>query len=190
MHLDPLHLIDSLWILFMIVWLVTALQASPAVRSQSLVSGLPHRLALTLSALLLFRRISAIPWLGSRFAPARPLTGWVGVALALLGVALAVVSRFFLGRNWSSRVTVKREHELVRSGPYSIVRHPIYAGILLALLGTAIAVGEVRGLIAVALAVLGLRLKSLKEEEFMEEEFGGEYRDYKRRVKALIPLVW
>lgn len=71
-----------------------------------------------------------------------------------------------------------------------MVRHPIYSGILFGVLGTAIVVGEVRGLIALAFAALGLRLKSLQEERFMEEEFGGEYRDYKRRVKAMIPLVW
>jgi len=71
-----------------------------------------------------------------------------------------------------------------------VVRHPIYSGILLGLLGTAVVAGEIRGLIAVAFALLGLRLKSLQEERFMEEEFGGEYRDYKRRFKALIPLLW
>lgn len=70
-----------------------------------------------------------------------------------------------------------------------MVRHPIYSGILLGLLGTAVVVGEMRGLIAVALAVMGLHLKSLQEERFMEEEVGDEYRDYKRRVKAIIPLL-
>ncbi|MGA8443099.1 MAG: isoprenylcysteine carboxylmethyltransferase family protein [Candidatus Sulfotelmatobacter sp.] len=188
--MDPHHLIDFLWLAFAAVWLVTALQVRPAVRKQSIASSLPHRLALALSALLLFRSTAAFGLMAMRFVPDTPLTGWIGVAVALLGLALAVAARIFLGRNWSGAVTVKEQHEFIRSGPYSVVRHPIYSGVLLGLLGTAIVVGEFRGLIALSFTALGLRLKSLKEEQFMEEEFGAAYRDYKRRVKALIPLVW
>ena len=125
-----------------------------------------------------------------RFAPDTALVGWTGAIITAVGVAIAIAARFFLGKNWSGWVTVKKGHQLIRSGPYAVVRHPIYSGILFGVLGTAIVVGEVRGLIALAFAALGLRLKSLQEERFMEEEFGGEYRDYKRRVKAMIPLVW
>lgn len=78
----------------------------------------------------------------------------------------------------------------MQTGPYAVVRHPIYAGLTLALLGTAVAFGEVRGLVAVALAVIGWRLKFRLEEAFMTEQFGSEYLGYKRRVKGLIPFVW
>jgi protein-S-isoprenylcysteine O-methyltransferase len=78
----------------------------------------------------------------------------------------------------------------VRSGPYSIVRHPIYSGFLLALVGTAIVRGNVATFVGVALAILALRLKSLTEESFMLEQFGSQYTAYKRDVKALIPFVW
>ena len=110
--------------------------------------------------------------------------------ITALGVAFALAARFFLGKNWSGWVTVKKGHQLIRSGPYAVVRHPIYSGVLLGILGTAIVVGEVRGLVAMAFAALGLGLKSFQEERFMEEEFGSEYRDYTRRVKAMIPLLW
>jgi len=188
--MNPRLLIDFLWLVFATVWLVTAPRASPAVRRESMMSGLPHRAALALCGLLLFRGTGAFILPAWRFVPDTPLTGWIGVAVALPGLALAIVARFFLGRNWSGAVTVKEQHELIRRGPYSAVRHPIYSGVLAGILGTAIVIGEVRGLIAVFFAVLGLRLKSRREEQFMEEEFGAEYRDYKRRVKALIPLVW
>jgi len=87
-------------------------------------------------------------------------------------------------------VTVKKDHKLVRNGPYALVRHPIYTGTLLALLGTAIVFGETQGLLVVALATLILWIKSRREELFMTEEFGEEYRQYKQKVKALIPYVW
>jgi protein-S-isoprenylcysteine O-methyltransferase Ste14 len=95
-----------------------------------------------------------------------------------------------LGGNWSGRVTIKEGHTLEKRGPYAIVRHPIYSGLLLAVLGTAIAFREIRGLIAVALVFAMLLMKSRMEERFMMEEFGSVYRDYGRQVKALIPFVY
>ena len=190
MPLDPRWAIDAIWIVFAVVWAVTALHVSPAARRQSRLSRLQYTLFLLVCAVLLFRRILAIGPLAWRFLPDTLSVAWTGVALVAVGAAIAIVARFFLGRNWSGTVTVKKGHELIRGGPYAVVRHPIYSGILLGLLGTAIDIGEVRGLIAVAFAALGLRLKSLTEEQFMEQEFGSEYREYKQRVKALIPLVW
>jgi protein-S-isoprenylcysteine O-methyltransferase len=95
-----------------------------------------------------------------------------------------------LGSNWSARPTIKQDHTLVRSGPYRLVRHPIYTGILLALLGTAIYMGEIRALIGTVAALIAFKVKSLLEETFMTEQFGAEYTKYKQQVKALIPFVW
>jgi protein-S-isoprenylcysteine O-methyltransferase Ste14 len=105
-------------------------------------------------------------------------------------VAFAIWARFYLGRNWSGTVTVKQDHKLIRTGPYAVVRHPIYAGFGLAILGTAIAIGEVRGLAATVTALIGMALKSRLEEEFMTEQFGAEYVQYKKDVKAMIPFIW
>ena len=190
MNLDPRHLVDSIWIILMIVWCLAALRASPVARRQPFASRLAHAHPLAVCGVMLFRRTAAVGLLAWRFAPNTALVGWTGAIITAVGVAIAIAARFFLGKNWSGWVTVKKGHQLNRSGPYAVVRHPIYSGILFGVLGTAIVVGEVRGLIALAFAALGLRLKSLQEERFMEEEFGGEYRDYKRRVKAMIPLVW
>ena len=113
-----------------------------------------------------------------------------GAALTLTGTVFAIIARFTIGKNWSSRVTVKENHELMQSGPYSIVRHPIYAGFLLAILGTAIAFGQIQNFVAFFLALLGWKAKSLGEEKLMRDHFGEQYSDYRGRVKGLIPLVW
>jgi protein-S-isoprenylcysteine O-methyltransferase Ste14 len=95
-----------------------------------------------------------------------------------------------LGGNWSGAVTVKEGHTLICRGPYTIVRHPIYSGLLLALLGVALIIGEVRGLLGVGVLFLSYWLKSRMEERFMLEQFGAGYRQYQQRVKALIPHVF
>jgi protein-S-isoprenylcysteine O-methyltransferase Ste14 len=93
-----------------------------------------------------------------------------------------------LGRNWSATVTVKESHTLIRTGPYRYVRHPIYSGILLALLGTAVAIGERRGFVAVAVALVGIAWKASVEERRMRETFP-EYAQYRRKTAALVPFV-
>jgi protein-S-isoprenylcysteine O-methyltransferase Ste14 len=85
---------------------------------------------------------------------------------------------------------VKEDHQLIRSGPYSVVRHPIYSGFLLAILGTAIYNGEMRSLIALALVLIGWKIKSMREEAFMATEFGEQYVEYRQQVKGLVPFVW
>jgi protein-S-isoprenylcysteine O-methyltransferase Ste14 len=115
---------------------------------------------------------------------------WSLVAITIGGCAFAVWARATLGSNWSSIVTVKQDHELILRGPYSVVRHPIYSGLLLALTGTAIAVGEIRAFIGLGLAIIGFLLKSTAEEKFMCEEFSTEYTRYRQRVRRLIPFVF
>jgi protein-S-isoprenylcysteine O-methyltransferase Ste14 len=112
------------------------------------------------------------------------------VDMTFAGVAFAIWARLHIGRNWSGTVTIKADHKLIRTGPYAIVRHPIYSGFLTAVLGTAIAIGEVRGLFAFVAAFIGVKLKAGLEEEFMTEQFGDEYVQYQREVKAFIPFVW
>ena len=190
MNFDPRSVIDCIWIILLIVWCLAALRASPAARRQPIAARLAHILPLAVCCVLLFRSTGAAGPLGRHFAPDTAFVAWTGAMITALGVAFAIAARFFLGKNWSGWVTVKKGHQLIRSGPYAVVRHPIYSGVLLGILGTAIVVGEVRGLVAMAFAALGLGLKSFQVERFMEEEFGSEYRDYKRRVKAMIPLLW
>jgi protein-S-isoprenylcysteine O-methyltransferase Ste14 len=113
----------------------------------------------------------------------------IGLALTFAGLAFAIWARMLLGGNWSSDVTLKRDHELIVVGPYRWVRHPIYTGILLALIGTALAVGEWRAVLAVVLAAAAFWRKLGIEEAVMRRQFGESYTRYGERVPALIPFV-
>ncbi len=178
------------WVAVGIIWLIGALRTRPSARVQSPASRLLHASILIFAYLLLFSQALRLGPLAWRFVPAAPTVLYVGFALTVAGLLFAVWARFFLGRNWSATITVKWNHELVRTGPYALMRHPIYSGITLGLLGTALAIGEIRGLVAVVLAIIGWRLKFRMEEAFMTEQFGTEYVVYKQHVKALIPFVW
>lgn len=138
---------------------------------------------------LLFDSDTAIGPLGWVFLPHSVLASATGLGLTVLGIVFSVWARFYLGSNWSASVTVKQNHELVRSGPYALVRHPIYTGICVAFLGTALEVGQIRALVGLLFSAAGYKLKSLTEEAMMEREFT-EYGQYKREVKGLIPFVW
>jgi protein-S-isoprenylcysteine O-methyltransferase Ste14 len=129
--------------------------------------------------------------LAVRFLPPMNLTiAYVGLAITILGLGFAVWARFVIGRNWGGLITVQQDHKLMRKGPYGIVRHPIYSGFMLATLGTAILLGQIGGLVSVALIVISWGYKARLEETLMVEQFGAEYEDYRRHVNALIPGVW
>jgi protein-S-isoprenylcysteine O-methyltransferase Ste14 len=104
-----------------------------------------------------------------------------------MGVLLAVWARRLLGRNWSGRITLKVEHELVRSGPYRVVRHPIYTGLLAMYAGAAIVSGELHALIGLALAVGAYLRKIRLEEANLLKGLGADYRAYRGETWALFP---
>lgn len=181
--------IDAAWIAVGVVWLASAFRTKRTAQAQTLRSLLGHASLTVAAAVLLFNPHLAIGPLAWRFVPESAFIAYTGLALTLAGIGFAIWARTYLGKNWSSNVTIKEGHRLMRSGPYAVVRHPIYSGFLLGFLGTALALGQVRGLVALALAFLGWKLKSRLEEKFMEQRFGEEYTVYGRRVKALIPFI-
>ena len=122
-----------------------------------------------------------------RFLPDTIFTGMAGVILTVLGLGFSAYARLHLGRNWSSMVMIKEGHQLIRSGPYSIVRNPMYTGLLTAYCGLVIALGILAALAALTIVITAIWMKIKAEEELLEEQFGGEYNQYRRDVKALIP---
>jgi protein-S-isoprenylcysteine O-methyltransferase Ste14 len=188
--MTPWILLRDLWIFIVVVWLVGALRTKPIARRQPLAFQLVHRTLALAGWVMLAWPATAVGPLGWRFVKPDPAVVWVGVALTAAGIALSVWARVTLAGNWSANVTVKEAHELVVRGPYALVRHPIYSGITLACVGTAVAIGEVRGLAAVALVLGAWRLKWAAEERLMTEQFGDQYRDYRRRVRAIVPGLW
>ena len=137
----------------------------------------------------LFSAAASRTALNARFVPSAAWPGVLGLALVVLGLGFATWARVYLGRNWSAAVTLKRDHELVRSGPYRWVRNPIYTGILLAVYATAALKGTVPGIAGAAIITLGLWMKARLEEDWLRQELdAGAYDSYRRRVPMLLPF--
>jgi protein-S-isoprenylcysteine O-methyltransferase Ste14 len=185
-----LQYINDVWGLVAIYWIVGMVLAKPTIKSESILSSTIHIVVGCVAVLLVWDPATGTGVLGHRLTPLTGWVAWLGLAVTIGGCAFAVWARATLGSNWSSLVTVKQDHELILRGPYAVVRHPIYSGLLLALTGTAIAVGEVRAFVGLGLAFIGFLLKSAAEEKFMREEFSTEYARYSQRVKRLIPFVY
>ncbi len=112
----------------------------------------------------------------------------MGAFITALGLLFTVWARVYLGSNWSGVVTIKQGHELIDTAPYALVRHPIYTGLLVAFIGSAVAIGESRGVLAVLVAWAAFWRKLGVEERWMSERFGEQYVAYCRDVPALVPF--
>ena len=174
----------ALWIALSLYWTYAAKDASRARSSESGASRQFHLLLISLGQLLV---LVPVPGLRARFLPVHPAFGIAGVALAFAGVLLAIAARRALGRNWSGEVTTKVDHALVTTGPYAVVRHPIYSSVFLMYGGTALASGEIHALIGLALVVIAYARKIPMEEKVLAAEFGAGWDDYRARTKAIIP---
>jgi protein-S-isoprenylcysteine O-methyltransferase Ste14 len=184
------NVVAASWAVWVMYWLVSAANVKATVRLEPLSSRAAHFLPMVLALVLLASRPhSDIRFLFERFVPSSAVVDWIGCCLVVLGLSFSVWARIYLGRNWSGRVTVKENHELIRTGPYTFVRHPIYTGLLLAILGTALAVGEWRGLLALLLMTISYWRKLQIEERMMRETFGEEYGRYSEHTCALVPFL-
>lgn len=181
--------IESLWLLFGAYWLFSAFKRKKTKQRESWPQRFAYTLPLALGFYLLSQPQARYGWIGNRFFPAGPFGEWLGVLLTATGIAVAFWARWHLGTNWSGVVTLKEGHELIRTGPYSSIRHPIYTGILLALLGTAITFGEVRALLAVAIAWLSFYVKARREESFLSQEFGPGFAEHKQHTGMFLPRL-
>jgi protein-S-isoprenylcysteine O-methyltransferase Ste14 len=189
MHLVYVSTIPSLWVAFAISLVFALRIQKPYIRRESLASWLWHKGPMAGTFFLM--GLPRLPggFLSGRFLPWHPANFWIGTMLVLAGLWLATYCRRFLKGNWSIGVEVKQSHELVRSGPYRWVRHPIYTGLLLALMGSALTIGQWRGLAGFLLACVTLWAQSRAEERYMTETFGDRYRQYQREVAALVPFM-
>jgi protein-S-isoprenylcysteine O-methyltransferase Ste14 len=181
--------IQGLWILFGLYWLVSALKLKKTKKRESWFERLRYMLPLVVASWFLFQGAAHYGWLSVRLVPDTQAVQWIGVLLTAAGVGVAIWARWHLGTNWSGVVTLKEGHELIRTGPYRTIRHPIYTGILLALLGTAVAVGEIRGLLAVVIAWLSFYVKANREESFLSEEFGASFAEHRKHTGMFLPRL-
>jgi protein-S-isoprenylcysteine O-methyltransferase Ste14 len=189
--MDLLHryLFSAMWWSWAAYWVVSSFYASAPKRVQTPAWRIAHLLAIVAVFSLLSDSRLGQGFLGRRLMPRTEMLFDCAALLTFLGLAFAVWARVHLGQYWSGSVTLKAGHRLIRTGPYALVRHPIYTGILLAVVGSALAVNEVRGWLAVAIVTATFVPKLRLEERWLTEEFGDEYRRYRREVKALIPGV-
>ena len=183
------YLFPAMWLSWLGYWWAASYNVKATSRHESVQSRLLHVVPLIVAAVLLYLPKSPIRALGERFLPAGAWCFWAGAVLTLAGLLFTVWARVHLGRNWSGTITVKQGHELITRGPYTLVRHPIYSGLLLAFIGSALARAEWRGILAVILAFWALWRKLSIEEEWMRQQFGAAYEDYTRRVAALVPFL-
>ena len=183
------NLIPLMWLAWCLYWVISARSAKRTVRRESLASRISHVLPLIVGVLLVALPSVPSALFATRILPRSLATYWIGVAFVFMGLGFAVWARRHIGSNWSGTVTVKENHVLVRTGPYAWVRHPIYTGLLAAILGSAIARGELRGVWAVALCTFAFMSKLRIEERWMRQVFGAEYERYSAQVPALIPLA-
>ena len=183
------YLFPAMWIAYLIYWQVSSQHVKAAERREPGLSRLVRLVSLLAAVGLLTLPGFLFPLLNRRFLPVSPWWFWSAAVITAAGLLFSVWARRRLGKNWSQAVTLKEDHELITSGPYALVRHPIYTGLLTALLGSAIARGEWRGLLAVALVLIPLWRKLTLEENWMRSRFGDSYEAYARRVSRLVPFI-
>jgi len=185
--MDWLSVDGALWVAWGAYWAY----ASRATKADRSAEPLPQRLghlgALAIAFLALFSGVLSVGPLDLRLLPA--VTAPLGAAVAAAGLAFMVWARVHLGMYWSGRITLKEGHRLIRTGPYRFVRHPIYTGFITGILGVAITVGRVRGLVALIVVVAAYLVKMRREEAALSTQFGEEYEQFRREVPALIPFI-
>jgi protein-S-isoprenylcysteine O-methyltransferase Ste14 len=186
----PRLIIGLLWLLWALYWSVSSLSAKAVREREPLSSRLTFAVPMVIVAWLLLFGHRGPPWLLVRLVEGGWTRFWVAVALVAIGIAYAIWARVVLGGNWSGAVTLKEGHELVVRGPYRSIRHPIYTGLLVAVLGTALAAGRLYGGLALVIAVLAVVRKLRLEERFMTREFGERYAAYKQSSWALLPFIY
>jgi protein-S-isoprenylcysteine O-methyltransferase Ste14 len=178
------------WLTLFFYWLFMWGKAKPVIETPRNPWVHLNRVLLIISMIMLYSHRLDIGFLGYVLIPRCLAKALTGLLVTTAGVALAIGARKVLADNWNAQPSLQQNHQLVVRGPYKITRHPIYTGIIIAVLGTAIMVGHVRGFIALAIVIFALWHKSRFEEALMRKQFGQQYDDYAKRVKALVPGIF
>ena len=181
------HIAGRCWAAWAILWAAMAFFSKSNKRRESPGQRLRHVIPAMLGFLLLFREGVGSPWFTRAIFPDDPVLMLVCVALTMLGLLFSVWARLALGSNWSGTVTIKANHQLIRRGPYRFIRHPIYTGMLTALLTTAITQRLVSGVVGFAVVYFALYRKALREESFLSQEFGDAFAEHQRHTGMFLP---
>ena len=181
--------IPLLWLGWCALWLILARGAKKTRWQESRLSKLSYTIPGVLAFWALMWTAPPDQFWFRPFLPWSPAFYWGGVVLMVVGFSITIWARLILGSNWSATVTVKENHELITSGPYRLVRHPIYSGLLLAIVGSALPREDLRAVAAILLFIGSLLRKAGIEEGRMIATFGDGYRAYRSRTKMVIPYI-
>jgi protein-S-isoprenylcysteine O-methyltransferase Ste14 len=179
--------IAALWAIWLIGWVLASRWGAETVARKSVGSHLAYAVFIWAGAVLLFVHPQRLAVFAQPLLPRSVWIAWAGVVLVALGLGFTVWARLHLGRMWSGTVTLKADHIVVRSGPYGLTRHPIYTGLLLALIGTVLVRRTLSDVAAFILFMVGLMIKIHQEERLLTEHLGDEYRAYQAEVPAVVP---
>jgi len=183
------NIITICWTIFFVVWLLAAIFTKRTVYHESGARRLRYLIPVVIGWYLLFRGHRLPPPFNVHIIPQTNAIVIVSSILCVCGLGFCLWARAVLGRNWSGTVTLKENHELIVRGPYRLVRHPIYTGLLAMLIATAIAQGHIAGVIGVVLVFASFWIKLSYEEELMANQFPDQYPAYRERVKRIIPFL-
>jgi protein-S-isoprenylcysteine O-methyltransferase Ste14 len=186
--------IALVWAIFWVYWMLSILyevvtkRYKKTEKTSNFGVETIERFSLWIAVLLVLTNVAQLFYpLSVMLIQQSTLSLYSGFLTSLLGVSFAIWARVYLGGNWSGWPALKKGQTLTRTGPYAIVRHPIYAGMSLGVIGGAIYVGNVGGLLAMALILVFSHYRITVEEKFMKQKFGKEYIEYSKRVKAFVP---
>jgi len=176
-----------LWALWALCWMAMAFLSKSTKRRESVAQRLQHVIPSIIGFLLLFRDGFSTRWLARPMFPDYPALMTACIATTAAGLLFSVWARLTLGSNWSGTVTIKANHELIRRGPYRFIRHPIYTGMLLALLATAVTQRLASGLLGFIIILFALYRKARREESFLAQEFGTAFAEQQRHTGMFLP---
>jgi protein-S-isoprenylcysteine O-methyltransferase Ste14 len=180
-------LVELPWIIFVIYWIVGAIKTRATRESESAASRIAILLIEIAGYGLIFSGATEIGFLGNRFMPRTWASAILGVVLTWSGIGLAIWARYHLAEYWSARITIKEDHQLIRTGPYTHLRHPIYSGLVLATIGSALVIDKWRCVVGVCLVLIGYCCKAMKEETMLSRQFGDAFREHQKHTDFLIP---
>jgi protein-S-isoprenylcysteine O-methyltransferase Ste14 len=177
------------WLAFAAYWAVSAFKTRATVRREAFLARYGVMFVEALGFTLLFNNDANIGPLGRHFLPGTMASAIPGILLTWAGIFIAVWARYHLGQFWSGRITLKEGHQLIRSGPYARLRHPIYTGLDLAAIGTALVIDRWRCVAGVCVIVIGFVIKAKREEALLAGQFGEAFQEHRRHTGFLLPRL-
>ncbi|MFZ0318705.1 MAG: isoprenylcysteine carboxylmethyltransferase family protein [Candidatus Sulfotelmatobacter sp.] len=183
------YLFEGPWVVIMAYWALAALKTQRTRRKERFVWRYGIVFMEVVGFTLMFDGDADIGVFGHKVFPRIFGVTVAGIILVWAGIALAIWARWHLGQYWSGRITIKEDHKLIRTGPYARLRHPIYSGLDLAVIGSTIAIDHWRCVAGACIIILGFWVKAKREEAMLSGQFGTDFEEHRRHTGFLFPRL-